>query len=311
MIRSRICNVFVHRAIGLAMALAMLAAVGCSSQVVKVPVNPYVDPDVNRRVMKRVAVLPFVVPEQLHFDQGGEAVSIQATNLFIAELAEEGLYDLVDPELVRAALKNHFPNPRDWIFQGSPREATRIAREVGADGVVFGVITNYIHGNLSDSRFEVEISAIEVAGVVTVWRVKEVLIGRGGKKLINETPESVPPSELAEVAAKDAADQVRRIHEAGGPINVVSMSYRQKWGYGLIAGGALSTAAALYYYNRSEEAYRRYKDSDNDKDIDRYRDQVEVNDQAWQVFGLLGLSGLGAGTYLVLTDQTMKTADIA
>ncbi|MCZ7587100.1 MAG: hypothetical protein M5R36_29220 [Deltaproteobacteria bacterium] len=288
------------------LVLALLVC-SCSSQIVNVPVNPYVDPGIRQKQIRRVAVLPFVVPDYLQFQEGAEAVSIEVTNAFMANLAAQGVYDLVEGDTVRAAIKRQFATARDWIFQGTRTEAARVGHEVAADAVVFGVIKKYFQGNLTDSEVELEINLVEVTGRVTVWRVREILIGKGGKKYLNETPLAVPPGVLAEVAAKDAAHKVRRIHEAGGAIEVVSVSHRKAWGYGVLAGGLVFTAAGAYYYAEADAAYENYKNADNDADLERYRRSVKENDQAWQILGGLGVAAVGGGLYLLLTDHTVES----
>jgi len=278
----------------------------CSSQIVNVPINPYVDPDLQHQKIRRVAVLPFIIPEYLHYQEGAEAVSIEVTNSFIAELAALRLYSIADGDVVRSAIKRQFANPRDWIFQGTAHEAARIGMEVRADAVVFGVIKKYFQGNLTDSEFEIEINLVEVTSRLTVWRVREVLIGKGGKKYLNETPFSIPPARLAEVAAKDAVKKIRKIHEVGGPIEVVNVSYRKACGYGVLAGGFVLTAVGSYYYNEASVSYSRYKDADNETDLEKYRRQTKEYDQAWQILGGLGVAAIGGGLYLIFTDHTVE-----
>ncbi len=297
------------RALRIALCVAALALAGCSSQIVNVPINPYVDSALPSRRIGAVAVLPFVVPEYLQFKDGAEAVSVDATNRFIEELARDGVYRQVDGAKVRDAIAASYPTPRDWIFKGTQAEAARIARQVGADAAVFGRITKYIHGNLTDSEFEMEVTCVDTSGNVRLWTVRQTVIGRGGKRWLAEPDIAPSPAVLSEHASVAAADQVARIQAAGGPIDVVGTSHRRAWGYGVLAGGVVMTAAGGYFFAMSEDSYGRYRDADTDVDLARYKKQTEEYDNAWQITGGLGVAAIGTGLYLILTDQTMRSAD--
>ncbi|MBZ0270413.1 DUF3280 domain-containing protein [bacterium] len=288
------------------LAIALFGA-GCASRIVNVPIDPYVDPDMGRHRVQRVAVMPFVIPEYLRDQGGAETVSIEMTNLYMEELAGEGVFALIPGEQVKEAMIRDVPNPVDWIYNGTVREAARIGRRVGADAVVYGEIKKYLSGNLSNSEIEVETTLVEVSTLTVIWRVREVIVGRGGKKLLNEPITSVPPSRLAEIAADDAAHKVRRIHEEQGPIRVVNVSPRKRAGYAVLAGGVVIGAASIYYIGKSDEAYDKYTSADNDADLSRYRRQTKEYDQTWQILGAAGLAAVGTGIYLVLTDHTVET----
>lgn len=289
-------------------ALAFALA-GCSSQIVNVPINPYVDAALPSRRVAAVAVLPFVVPEYLQFKDGAEAVSVDTTNRFIEQIARDGVYRQVDGAKVRDAIAASYPTPRDWIFKGTQAEAARIARQVGADAAIFGRITKYIHGNLTDSEFEMEVTCVDTSGNVRLWTVRQTLIGRGGKRWLAEPDIAPSPAVLSEHAGVAAADQVKRIQQAGGPIDVVGSSHRRAWGYGVLAGGVFLTATGGYFFAMSEDSYSRYRDADTDVDLARYKKQTEEYDNAWQITGGLGVAAIGTGIYLILTDQTLRAAD--
>ncbi len=280
----------------------------CASQVVNVPINPYVNPEAVNHNTRKVAVLPFVIPDYLdHHDRGG-VVSIQITNQLIGELASRGVYDVIDGREINTTIKRYYPNPGDWIFEGSKNDALRIGAEVSADAVVYGVIRKYFQGNLTDSEVELDIHCIEVSSRQTIWNLRELIIGRGGKKYLNETPFSIPPSRLAEIAVADAADKALKIHENKGPIEVTAISHRQAWGYGTMAAGVALTAAGLYYYNESEKAYHDYQQAESESDLDKYKNKTEDYDKAWQILGGVGVAAVGTGLYLVLTDHSFVTA---
>ncbi len=296
-------------AIRFAALVIALALVGCSSQIVSVPINPYVDAGLPSRRIGAVAVLPFVVPEYLQFKDGAEAVSVDATNRFIEELARDGAYRQVDGAKVRDAIAASYPTPRDWIFKGTQADAARIARQVGADAAIFGRITKYIHGNLTDSEFEMEVTCVDTSGNLRLWTVRQTLIGRGGKRWLAEPDIAPSPEVLSEHASVAAADQVARIQLAGGPIDVVGTSHRRAWGYGVLAGGVFLTATGGYFFAMSEDSYSRYRDADTDVDLARYKKQTEEYDNAWQITGAVGVAAIGTGIYLILTDQTLRSAD--
>jgi hypothetical protein len=290
----------------LVLILTTLSA--CASQIVKVPINPYVNPEAVRRNVRKVAVMPFVIPDYLDHHSRGEVVSIQITNRFIAELSSLGVYEVVDGREVQTALKRQYPNPRQWIFEGSKNDAIRVGAEVSADAVVYGVIRKYFQGNLTDSEVELDLHCIEVSSRQTIWNIRELIIGRGGKKYLNETPLSVPPSRLADIAVADAARSALKINEEKGPINLVSISHRQAWGYGVMASGVALTAAGSYFYNESEKAYSDYRHSETDRDLSENKQKTDDYDKAWQGLGGLGVAAVGTGLYLVLTDHTSVVA---
>jgi hypothetical protein len=142
-----------------------------------------------------------------------------------------------------------------------------------------------------------------------LWSIRQVMIGRGGKKALAESEFAPPPNELGRIAGVDAAHKVRRIYDEGGPIEVVAMSNRRAWGYGVLAGGITLTAAGGYFFSAAQDSYARYRDADTESDIARYQKQTEEYDKVWQYVGGAGVAAVGTGIYLVLTDQTVRRAD--
>ncbi len=292
----------------LAVAFLFILA-GCSSQVVNVPINPYVDSEMAGRNVRRAAVMPFIIPSYMNGRDGGEAVSIEITNRFIAELSARGLYQIVDGDSVRGAIGRNYASPRDWIAKGDRMNAVHIAREVSADAVIIGTIKKYFQGNLTDSEVELEIECVDLAGTRTIWVIRELLVGKGGKSWLNETPFSIPPARLAELAVKDAADKAVRIRDEGGPINVTTLSPRKVGGSVLMAAGTVLTATGLYYYNEASKSYREYKDADSAATMASARNRTEDYDKAWQYIGGAGIAAFGGGLYLILTDHSALTSE--
>jgi hypothetical protein len=291
----------------IAAVILATAICACSSQIVNVPISPYVDMNFKQRHVRRVAVLPFIIPEYLSYREGAEAASIEITNRFIESLAAAGIYQIADGDAVKESVKHTFANPRDWIIQGTRTEAVRIGRELEADAVIYGVVKKYFQGNLSDSEVEMEVDCVEITSMLTVWRVREILIGKGGSKYLNESGLSIPPARLSEIAADDTVQKVRRINELGGPIDVVSISNRKAWGYGVMASGIALTGTSAYFYYQSQAAYHDYKNATNSVDLDRNQKKVETYDQYWQFLGGAGVLAVGTGLYLILTDHSVET----
>lgn len=285
----------------------LAVSAGCSSQIMRVPIDPYVTPDITSRYIKKVAVLPVVIPDYLA-GQGGESVSVEMTNQFMTELAGRRLYNLVGGDRVKKALQQVYGQPRDWLYQGTVAAAIRVGRELKVDGVVYGRVKRYLQANLSQSEVEIEFQLVEISSLETVWSVREMFIGRGGSPTLNEPVTSPTARRLSQAAVTGAAERVAEIYEHGGPFEVSNISTRQIWGYSLLSTGAVSTVVAGYYLTMSYNAYRHYQEADNPADLDRYQDNTEEYDRMWMIFGGAGAALLGTGAYLLLTDPARRLA---
>jgi len=286
----------------------LLLATGCSSQIVRVPIDPYVSPDLPQRSINRVAVLPVVVPDYL-IGSGGETISVEITNQFIARMATQRLYNLVAGDRVSEALAHEYGNPRDWLVKGTIAGALKIGRQLQTDAVIYGHVKRYVQTNLAQSEVEIEFQLVDVNTMETVWSVRELMIGKGGSATLNEPVTSPPTRQLASRAVDGVAERVGQIYQEGGPIEVSTVSTRQIWGYSLLSAGAVSTVAAGYYFTMSYNAYRHYQDADSAADLSRYKDDTEQYDQMWMIFGGAGAALLGTGTYLLLTDPARQYAE--
>ncbi len=291
---------------GLAVTLS-LAALGCGAQIIRVPIDPYAVQGLNGRGIKKVAVLPVVVPEYLR-GQGGEAISVDITNQFMTELATRRLYDLIAGDPVREALGKVFEAPQDWLYQGTSQEALKVGREVKADGVIFGVVRRYVQANLSQTEVEIEFQLVEVGSAETVWSVREYYIGRGGSPSQHDPVTSPATRLLAQHAVTGAAEHIGAIHAANGPIEVSTISNRQIWGYSLLSAGAITTVATGYYFTLSYNAYKGYQHAGSTADLSRFRHNTQQDDQMWMIFGGASVALLGTGTYLLLTDPAREFA---
>jgi len=282
---------------------------GCATRAIRVPLDPYASPSLNHINISQVAVLPFVIPEYLEFREGGEKISIDLTNTFIAELQQARLFGLTDSKRIKDTLDNSFSSAKDWIYKGTQTDAAAVGRAVGADAVVFGVIKRYLSGTLVDSEVELELKLIFVSSNSTLWIVREDMLGKGGKQYLNEEPTTPSPEELSRLAIAGSVDTIKRIHQKGGPIKVSHVSTRKIWGYSALSAGVTSLAAGVYFFETANIAYVKYKSSDNDYDVAKYRSEVQNDDQMWMILGTVGLASLGTGIYLILTDHTSKVAD--
>jgi hypothetical protein len=286
--------------------LGLLIAVtsGCSMRMVEAPINPYVDPDVNRFSVSRVAVLPFVIPDYLEIAAGAEAISVEMTNRFIAEMTGRRLVPVMDSGQVKQAIADNYPSPRDWMFNGTMDEAVAVARSVQADGVVFGRVTKYIQGNLGDSEVEIELTMMDLATMSTIWSIRELVIGKGGPEVFTTSTEPALSARACSIhAIEGASEKVQKIYKTGGPIKVSTVSTRQVVGYSLVSVGAVSMATSAYYMSESLKYYKNYENASSDYDLARYREKTQQSDLMWQVWGGVGLVTLGTGVYLLVTDH--------
>ena len=285
--------------------LVWLLVSSCAKPIVHAPIDPYVNPEVNSYYLRRVAVFPLVVPDYLKVDAGAENISIDLTNRFISGMAGRHLVRIMDGETVKEAIRHNYPSARDWLFSGSMREAVTIARQIGADGVVFGKVTRYVDGNLSESQVEVEISLVQVESVSTIWSVRELVTGKGDLGISEHSTGTVPSARSCSYSAIDSAnDQVSLIYRKGGPITVRKTSPRQIAGYSLISGGALSLGLAGYFISESAANYKSYQSAANDYEMAQYRDETQRYDRLWMIFGSIGLTAVGTGVYMLITDST-------
>jgi Peptidoglycan-synthase activator LpoB len=293
----------------LMLGLMLAATAGCSRQVIRAPLSPYVASDLTSRNIRRVAVLPVVVPNYMQ-STGGEVVSVEISNELMSKLASQRLFDLVGGAAVRDEMLADYGNMRDWIYDGNVVGAVKVGRELKADAVIFGRVLRYVQSNLSQSEFEVQFDLIEIASMETVWSVRELLIGKGG--VPGRGGEVTTPSSraLSQQAVEGASERVAEIYAAGGPIEVSTVSQQQIWGYSLVTTGTVVTVAAGYYFALSVQAYQQYRESDSAAELARYRDDTEDFDQMWMILGPAGLGLLGVGTYLLLTDPARDLATI-
>jgi len=292
------------RCIFLSGLLLIWAAVGgCSTQIVHVPIDPYVTHDLASRPIRLVAVLPVVIPDYL-VGQGGEVISVEITNQFMTELANRRLYDMTGGDQVREAMQEAYGNPRDWLYEGNVSGAIKIGRKLKVDGVIFGRVKRYIQTNLAENEVEIEFQLVEISSMETVWSVRELMIGKGGSPTLNEPVTTPTSNQLSQFAVSDAGQQLSKIYETGGPIEVSTVSSREIWGYSLLSAGAVATVTAGYYFTLSYNAYQRYQDAENSADLARFRSDVQDYDQMWMIMGGAGLALLGTGTYLLLTDPS-------
>ncbi len=287
--------------------LLLPAVLGCTSQIIRVPIDPFAVHDINSHYVKKVAVLPIVVPDYLR-GQGGEEISIDVTNQFLSELASRRMYNLVAGDAVRDALNVSYESPRDWVYQGTSSVAVRVGRQLKVDGVIFGVMRRYLQANLTQTEVEIEFQMVEVGSAETIWSVREYFIGRGGSPTLREPVTSPAASVLAQRAVAGAVGRVDEIYQANGPVEVSTISTRQIWGYSLLSAGAVSAVTTGYYFTMSYNAYQQYQDADSSADLVRYRNDTEEYDRMWMIFGGTSLVLLGTGTYLLLTDPAAEFA---
>ena len=292
------------------LALGVLAAwlTGCTSQIVRVPLTPYVAGDLKNSPVRRVAVLPVVVPDYL-MDKGGEVVSVELTNQFMTELAAKRLFDLVGGDQVTEAMTASYGNLREWVFQGNLSSAVKIARELKTEGVIFGQVKRFVQSHLDQAEFEVQFELVEIGSLETLWSVRELMIGKGGSPALNEPVTAPPTNVLSERGVQGAAERIGQIYETGGKIEVSQTSPRMIWGYSLLSAGAVTTVAAVYYLTMSSQAYRKYGSADSAADLSRYQDDTKEYDQMWEILGPIGLGLIGGGTYLLLTDPARQYAE--
>lgn len=279
----------------------------CGGRIIRAPLSPYVAGDLRTRQVRRVAVLPTVVPDYLR-GQGGENVSVDLTNKFMSELARRRLFDLVGGAVVTDAMRATGGDLGRWLYEGNVAGAVKLGRELKVDAVVFGRVVRFVQANLARSEFEVQFELIEISSMETVWSVRELLVGEGGTAMKGEAVTSPTTRSLMDHAVAGAGERVGQVYEAGGPIEVSTVSGRQIWGYSLISAGAVTTVAAGYYLAMSAQAYRKYQDADSASELSRYRDDTEESDQMWMILGPVGLGLVGGGTYLLLTDPARKLA---
>ncbi|MDP8221965.1 MAG: hypothetical protein P9L99_01280 [Candidatus Lernaella stagnicola] len=291
------------------LATWLLAAAGCGRQVIRTPIDPYVASDLSTRQIKRVAVLPIIVPDYLR-GKGGEAVSVDLTNQLMADLAGDRLFDVVGGTVVTDALAEQYGRLQDWVFDGNIVGAVKIGRELKADGVVFGRVTRYIQSNLDQSEFEIRVELVEIASMETVWSIHELLIGKGAAPGYGEAVTTPSARELSNKGVRGAAERIGEVYEAGGPIEVSNISGRKIWGYSLLTAGAVTSVAAGYYLALSAQAYQKYQDADSAADLSQYQDDAEEYDQMWMILAPIGLGLLGGGTYLLLTDPARNYTTI-
>lgn len=283
---------------------------GCSSRVVHAPIDPYADPEVGRFTLNRVAVFPFVIPDYLQMESGAETISIDMTNQFIAGTTSRRLMNVMDGRQIQTELRQTYASPRDWIFQGTLPEAIDLARAAGADGVVFGKVRKYLQGNLSDSEVEVEITLVEVSTMSTVWSVRELVIGKGGGRVVGPSTDTVVSARTCSLeAVQSVLDKVEKIYAKGGPIKVSTVSPKKIGGYSAISAGVISFGVSGYFMSESLKSYQNYENASSDYDLARYREKTQQSDLMWQIWGAAGLAALGAGIYLLVTDyQKIATA---
>jgi len=295
------------RLVGLT-ALALLLSIGlagCSNQVIRVPIDPFVTSDYASRHIQRVAVLPVVVPDYL-LGQSGETISVDLTNQFMVELANRRLYSLVGGDMVRDILVEQYNSPRNWLETGDVAGAIRLGRELKVEGVIFGRIVRYVQSNLTQSEVEVEFQLVEISSLETVWSVREQMLGKGGSPTFSDTVTTPTNRRLSQSAITGAAERIGEIHKAGGPIEVSNISTRRIAGYSLLSVGTVAAVTAGYYFTMSLNAYKDYQKADSATDLNRYQNDTEEYDRMWMIFGGVGAACLGTGVYLLLTDPSRQ-----
>lgn len=271
----------------------------------RVPLTPYVAGDVATRQINRVVVLPVVVPDYL-MGKGGETVSVETTNRFMAEMAGRRLFSLIGGQEVNDKIVELHGNLQDWVFEGDLPTAIKIGRELKVDGVVFGMVRRYVQANVDQTEVEVQFDLVEIASLETVWSVRELMIGKGGSPRGFSPVTTITPRELSQQAVAGAAERVGQIYETGGPIEVETNSTRSIWGYSLLTGGAIVTVAAGYFLLQSTQSYAKYQDADSSAELSRYRDETEDSDLAWQIMTPIGVSLIAGGLYLILSDPSRQ-----
>lgn len=286
-----------------ALICLLLFICGCSGRIIQAPIEPYVNPDVNRFPLTKVAVMPFVVPSYMKMESGAENISIEMTNMLISGLSSKRVFGLMQTDLIKAEIDKVYPSSRDWIFNGNISDAVKIAKATQADGVIFCKVSKYLQGNMVDSEVEIEVILVETSTGNTIWSIRELVLGKGGPEVFVASTQPVATARACSISAIDSTlEKIEKIHRTGGPITVSKMSPKQITGYSLVSAGIVFTGISGYYFSESLKYYNNYENAGNDYDLAKFREKTQQSDTMWQIWGGVGVVTLGTGIYLLVTD---------
>lgn len=170
-----------RRTIPCLLALAALAA--C-----RTPRSLYVHPNADLGGVKTVAVMPFenVTQERLAGDK--------VQKIFTAELLAAGPFEIVEPGLVRKALRDvHL----DSASQMTAADMKKLGEVTGAQAIFLGSVLEYSDGRGGGAagapRVVLQVRLVEAASGTTIWSITD---GRSGTSFTQrlfgvggETPE--------------------------------------------------------------------------------------------------------------------------